>query len=217
MVQKMVQSVFYPMPSFFGSDIWTHIFKRNPYLIIGHTWKTDHNVPWQVLVDLKQSTYYCTIFGGQKRNYHVKLGKTPDCCKILTAQLNGLYCVTTSVKIRQKHIFFLAPHGAPRWYSFHSVNHTWKSYKRFRITYLHTDPVFEVFRLPNFRLFSKCLSRKTHLSPAPVVVDVLSRIQKSCKEYLRLWTLTSGIVTTSKTSKRPRGLPWRRRLITFRW
>ena len=73
--------------------------------VIGHTWDTNHIVPWQVLINLKQSTYYCTIFGGQKRNYHVKLGKTPDCYKILTAQLNGLYCVTTSVKIRQKTYF----------------------------------------------------------------------------------------------------------------
>ena len=34
--------------------------------VIGHTWKTDHIVPWQVLINLKQSTYYCTILGGRK-------------------------------------------------------------------------------------------------------------------------------------------------------
>ena len=120
-----------------------------------------------------------------------------------------------ALKSDEKHIFFLAPHGAPAvsWYSFHSVNHTWKSCERFRITYLHTDPVFEECLLPDFRLFSKCLCRKTHLSPAPVVVHVLSRIQKSCKEYLRLWTMTFGVVTKSKTSRRPHGLPWRRRLF----
>ena len=157
----------------------------------------------------------------KKWNYSVKLGKTPDCCKILTAQFNGLYCVASSVKIRRKTYFLpgTAWRTAVSWYSFQSVNHTWKSYERFRITNLHTDPVFEVCRFPDFRLFSKCLRRKTHLSPAPVVVHVrmLSRIDKSCKEYLRLWTLTFGIVTKSKTSRKPRRLPWRRRLMTFRW
>ena len=189
--------------------------------VIGHTWKTDHIVPWQVLKISNKAPITVPFSEGEKRNYSVKLGKTPDCCKILTAQLNGLYCVASSVKIRRKTYFLpgTAWRTAVSWYSFQSVNHTWKSYERFRITNLHTDPVFEVCRLPDFRLFSKCLRRKTHLSPALVVVHVrmLSRIHKSCKEYLRLWTLTFGIVTKSKTSRKPRRLPWRRRLMTFRW
>lgn len=76
--------------------------------VIGHTWKTDHIVPWQVLINLKQSTYYS-----------IKLRKTPDCCEIMTAQF----------KIRRKTYFLpgTARRAAMSWYSFHSVNHTWKS------------------------------------------------------------------------------------------
>ena len=53
--------------------------------------------------------------------------------------------------------------------------------------------LFSKCLLPDFRLFSKYLRRKTLLSPAPVVVPLLSRIQRSCKEYLRLWTMTFGM------------------------
>ena len=170
--------------------------------VIGHTWKTDHIVPWQVLINLKQRPITVPFSESEKRDYFVKLGKTPDCCEILTAQFNGLHCVASSVKIRRKTYFLpcTTRHTGVSWYSFHSVNHTWKSYERFRIIYLHTDAVFEVCLLPDLRLFSKCLRWKTHLSPAPVMVHMLSHIQKSCKEYLRLWTMTFGIVTKSKTS-----------------
>ena len=43
--------------------------------VIGHTWKTDHIVPWQVLINPKQSTYYCTIFGGRKTKLFRKIGQ----------------------------------------------------------------------------------------------------------------------------------------------
>ena len=39
---------------------------------------------------------------GEKRDYSVKLGKTTDCCKIMTPQFNGLYCVASCVKIWRK-------------------------------------------------------------------------------------------------------------------
>ena len=106
--------------------------------------------------NLKQSTYYCTIFGGRKTELFCKIGQN--------ARINGLYCVASSVKIRRKTYFLpgTAWRTTVSWYSFQSVNHTWKSYERLRITYLHTDPVFEVCRLADFRLFSKCLRRKTH-------------------------------------------------------
>ena len=132
-------------------------------------WTYLENRPHCALTNVDKSQtkhlYISVAFSeGEKRNYSVKLGKTLDCCKILTAQFNGLYCVASSVKIRRKTYFLpgTAWRTAVSWYSFHSVNHTWKSYERFRITYLHTDPVFEVCRLPDFRLFSKCLRRKTH-------------------------------------------------------
>jgi len=52
--------------------------------VIGHTWKTDHIVPWQVLINLIQSTYYLTIFGGQKRLHNL---------------------MASSVKIRWRNLF----------------------------------------------------------------------------------------------------------------
>ena len=114
--------------------------------VIGHTWKTDHIVPWQVLKISNKAPITVPFSEGKKRNYSVKLGKTPDCCKILTAQLNGLYCVASSVKIRWKT--YLLPctawHSAVSCYSFPSFYHTWKSYERFRITYLHMNPLFKV-------------------------------------------------------------------------
>ena len=73
--------------------------------VIGHTWKTDHIVPWQVLKISNKAPITVPFSEDEKRNYSVKLGKTPDCCKILTAQLNGLYCVASSVKIRRKTYF----------------------------------------------------------------------------------------------------------------
>ena len=36
--------------------------KASVVRVIGHTWKTDHIVPWQVLINFKQRTYYCTFF-----------------------------------------------------------------------------------------------------------------------------------------------------------
>ena len=59
------------------------------------------------------------------------------------------------------------------------------------LTYMRI--LFSKCLLPDFRLFSKCLRRKTLLSPSPVVVPLLSRIQRSCKENLRLWTMTFGM------------------------
>ena len=124
-----------------------------------------------------------------------------------------------ALKSDEKHSFFLAPHGAPRCHgtlSILSITHG---------NHMKGEGLLTLIRI----LFSKCVFfltlgyfrnvfvGKTHLSTVPVVVHVLSRIQKSCKEYLRLWTLSFGIVTKSKTSWRPRGLPWRRRLMRVRW
>ena len=38
------------------------------------------------VIDRKKEQNYCTISEGENRNYSVKLGKTPDCSKILSAQ-----------------------------------------------------------------------------------------------------------------------------------
>ena len=64
-----------------------HVWKRNCVVdpacgflvkalvvwLIGHTWKTDHIVPWQVSINLKESTYYWIIFGGQKTQSNCRI------------------------------------------------------------------------------------------------------------------------------------------------
>ena len=46
--------------------------KQSTYFYL---WKTDHIVPWQVLINLKQSTYFCTIFEGRKTKLFCKIGQ----------------------------------------------------------------------------------------------------------------------------------------------
>ena len=66
-------------------------------------WAYLENPPRCALTGADQSqTKHLLLFyfrKAKKRDYSVKLGKTTDCCKIMTPQFNGLYCVASSVKI----------------------------------------------------------------------------------------------------------------------
>ena len=77
-------------------------------------WAYLENRPHCALTSVdKSKTKHLSLY--HKGDYSLKLDKTLDCCKILSAQFNGLFGVASSVKIRrEKHIFFLAPHGAPQ-------------------------------------------------------------------------------------------------------
>lgn len=72
---------------------------------VGHTWKTDHIMPWQVLINLKQGAYYSTIFGERKTKLFCKIEQnTRHVVKYRQHSLRAFNACPQALKSDEKHI-----------------------------------------------------------------------------------------------------------------